>query len=230
MRTPSLVGVVVLAVILSGCASQVEVRTVSEQLFGFDDEMQSPAKAGAVGFEIIEVVSRDELRAWISVEIDQAGFDDLDLPVGWIKNQPRESEPDFARFLRSPDSPAEGEYLVGDAFGYDWQHAATIVDSRVELDEEGLLGGSLVRKYHELVFVEGRDIVVLVSPEADAYVRVTRDANRTVEDPSIPMGWRLETLTLEEPLRMILPEYTTVIRADNEDSFQGPVAELEGML
>lgn len=55
------------------------------------------------------------------------------------------------------------------------------------------------------------------------YILVSRDARRTSENPTIPDGWMLEEIRLEDDLTILLPLRTTVIRADNQDSFQGPL-------
>jgi hypothetical protein len=224
MKSLRALGICVLtAAVFTSCASHMETRIAIEQPPEFSGDGPSMREDHPVGFEIIEIVSGSEMRAWVSTEIDRKGFDDLRLPMGWIKNQPRESEPDFGRFFHSPDAPTDGEYQDGDAFGYSWRHVATIVDPRHEVDQSGLLSASIVHKHHELLYVAGRTATVLTSPDGDVYIRVTRDANRTQETPTIPDGWTLSEVPLDEDLRLVLPEYTTVIRSDNEDSFQGPV-------
>jgi hypothetical protein len=47
--------------------------------------------------------------------------------------------------------------------GFNWLHAATIVQAGRPLDEDGLLNASTVRKYHELTFDAGSTLVLLVS-------------------------------------------------------------------
>ena len=68
-----------------------------------------------VGLEIIEIQSLNSQRAWISSDITREEFEALELPDGWIKNQPREDGNPKAsgtgRFLRSPDAEEEGEYI-----------------------------------------------------------------------------------------------------------------------
>jgi haloalkane dehalogenase len=183
-----------------------------------------------VGFEILEFHSDNSIRAWISSDITREEFDALELPTGWFKNQPRESEPDAGRFYRSPGASVDGEFLDEDLFGFSWRHSATVIQTNISLDEQGLLTGSLVNKFHEVTFNAGRTIAVLFSPEGDPYVRITRDANRLNDDPSIPNLWQLVEYTTPDQLVILLPEESLVIRADNEDSFQGPVSELADVL
>ena len=73
-------------------------------------------------------------------------------------------------------------------------------------------------------------MVLLISPEGEVYFRIGRDALRVSDEPSIPNLWRLEEYTTPEKLVIELFEENLVIRTDNEDSFQGPVSELEGVL
>ena len=179
-----------------------------------------------VGFEILEIQSPNSIRAWISSDITQEEFDALELPAGWFKNQPREGDPDASRFYRSPGAAVEGEFLEEELFGFSWWHSATVIEPNVPLDGQGLLRGSTVTKFHEVTYDAGTTVFVLFSPEGDPYVRIGRDANRTSDDPTIPNSWRLVEYTTPDQLVIQLPEETLVIRADNEDSFQGPVPEL----
>jgi hypothetical protein len=179
-----------------------------------------------VGFEILEIQSPNSIRAWISSDIKQEEFDALELPEGWFKNQPREGDPDASQFYRSPGAEVDGEFLDEDLYGFSWRHSATVIQANIPLDEQGLLIGAKVVKFHEVTFNAGHTITVLFSPDGEPYVRIGRDANRTSDEPSIPDSWRLVEYTTPEQLVIRLPEETLVIRADTEDSFQGPVPEL----
>jgi hypothetical protein len=83
-----------------------------------------------------------------------------------------------------------------------------------------------VSKSHSVTFDAESTLSVLFSPEGDPYVLISRDAQRTSEVPTIPAGWELVEYTTPVDLVVRLPSETLVIRADNEDSFQGPVPEL----
>lgn len=181
-----------------------------------------------VGFEILEIQSPGSIRAWISPDITREEFDALELPAGWIKNQPREggedvNGPDAGRFLRSPDAEQDGEFLIEELFGFRWFHAATVIESGKPLDEDGLLQASTVRKYHELTFNAGSTLVLLISPENEVYFRIGRDADRVSDQPAIPNLWQLSDYTTPEELLFELFDQNLVIRTDNQDSFQGPV-------
>mgnify|MGYP007073182533 FL=1 len=189
-------------------------------------ECDSPNDDERLGCEILEVQSRESIRGWISPNITRAQFDALDLPPGWIKDQPREGDRDARRFHRSPGATVDGEFLDAELFGFEWRHSATTIRAGFALDEAGLLIGSTVVKSHEVTFEAGRTVYVLVSPDDEAYFRIGRDADRTRDVPTIPDTWRLVEYVTPERLASRLPAARLVIRTDNQDSFQDPVHEL----
>jgi len=194
------------------------------------DALEEADDAGTdppVGFEIIEIVAMDELKAWAGLGVTQEQFDAIELPDGWSANQPRESDMDGGEFARSPDAEADGEFDDQEHFGLDWRHVATIVEANIPLDDGGLLSGNRIRKFHTLTWNEGRAVVILVSPEGEQYVRVTRDFNRPTDTPTIPEPWRKVVCVVPEEWIVPLPDEILNIRADNEDSFQGPIPELD---
>lgn len=179
-----------------------------------------------IGFEMIEVQAPNSLRAWISTDINFEEFDALEEPQGWFKNQPRESaecSPDAGRFLKSPDATEEGDIHQEEFFGFNWFHAATVIQSGIPMDDQGILQGARVRKFHELTYNAGSCVILLISPEGEVYFRIGRDANRLSNEPTIPNLWRLEEHVAEDELVFELFEENLVIRTDNQDSFQGPV-------
>lgn len=197
-------------------------------LVGCSDGDDTLPEEERIGFEIIQILGPNELRAWIGLEITREEFAALEVPAGWIKNQPREGGedvdgPDGGRFLRSPDATEDGEFLQEEFFGYNWFHAATIVQAGRALDDERILTGSSVRKFHELDFNAGSPMVLLISPEGSVYFRIGRDADRLTDVPTIPEGWRLMDYTTPVDIVFELYPRNTVIRTDNQDSFQGPV-------
>jgi pimeloyl-ACP methyl ester carboxylesterase len=197
---------------------------IAMRLVDFYEANGIAAPENAVGFELLEAKSASELVVWVSQDITEAEFDAIELPDGWIKNQPRESDPDAARFLRSPDASEDGPLLEAELFGYTWQQNATVIETGIQMDDEGLLEGNRIAKYHEVTYNAGEPVYLLFSPEGDYYIRVSRDANRTQEDPTIPAGWVMIEHVSTTDLIFILPNPTLNIRADNEDSFQGPLS------
>ena len=180
-------------------------------------------RVNRVGYEILQVKSLNEVIAWASKEITREQFDAIELPLGWFKNQPREVEMDGAEFLNSPGL-AKGSFSRDEHFGHEWLHVATVKTARIKrLDPQGLLVGSNVVKDHVVTFDAGRAVTLLVSPEGKVFPRITRDVNRTRDEPTVPKKWRLVEYKLDSPMKIRLPEETMVIRTNNQDSFQGPI-------
>jgi hypothetical protein len=176
-----------------------------------------------LGFEVLQAVSPNEIIVWANFDITLKEFEAIQPTLGWIKNQPRETDPDKGEIARSPGASKDGEFIEVEFFGHKWRHIATVIEKNIILDEQGLLNGNRVAKFHELTFNAGRTLKILVSPEGKRYVRVTRDLNRTSDEPSIPDGWQHLDEVIPEELTIQLPNPILNIRADNEDSYQGPI-------
>ena len=209
MRSRNWLLTLVLGLALAGCSDDG----------GEEDEPR-------VGYEIMQIKSLDEIIVWVSREITQAEFDSIELPQDWFKNQPRESDPDGGFFARTPGAAADGDFTYEEHFGHEWMHNATIIEANVPLDEDGLLRRNMIAKHHTVTFNAGRTLKVLVSPLGERYVRITRDAGRASDTPTLPQSWTLLDYVTPEALDIELPNPTVNIRCDNEDSFQGPVPDL----
>jgi hypothetical protein len=180
-----------------------------------------------IGFELVEIVTTDSVRVWMNDEpLTQIQFDSIQLTAEWRKNEPREGDPDGSVFPRSPDADEDGVFTIEEHFGYQWLFNAQIVQQNVPLpdNDDALLNGRYIAKYHQVKFNAGKTLYVLVSPDGEEYIRVSRDANRTADIPIIPVSWQIEERLLNEDLTIDLPNPTLNIRAENnQDSFQGPV-------
>ena len=95
------------------------------------------------------------------------------------------------------------------------------------VDDEGLLFGTMIDKQHEVTYNAGSTVPVLVSPDGELYPLVSRDAGRTTDESPIPAGWRVVQHTFTEDYTTRLPEPTLNIRVQNQDSYQGPVTNIE---
>jgi hypothetical protein len=180
-----------------------------------------------IGFELVEILSATELLVWMNDEpLSQEEFDAIQTPPNWRKNEPREGDPDGSTFFRSPDASQAGMFTREQHFGYQWLFNAQIVQQDVALpgNADRKLNGRYIAKYHRVHFKAGRTLHILISPDGDEYVRISRDANRTTDTPTIPASWRLEARVIGDDLSIDLPNPTLNIRAEsNQDSFQGPV-------
>ena len=206
------------------------LESIRAQRTGNGEQPSQPSQEeDRIGAEILEIQSPTLIRAWISPEISRDEFASLEVDEGWRKNQPRESVecgPDNGRFIKSPDSVEDGDILIQEFYGYNWFHSATVFETNLPVDDEGLFAGFRVRKFHEITYNVGSCMVLLISPEGEVFFRVGRDADRLTDTFAVPNGWRGESYTTPETLIIELFDETLVIRTDNQDSFQGPVPGL----
>ena len=210
-----------ISLLLAGCDSSKSNDSEVEPLPESAEPLQK------VGFEILQIQSPSEIITWLNTEMTLEEFEAIALPSGWFKNQPREGDPDRGTFARSPSALADGEFVEQVHFGHTWRHVATITETNIVLDDQGLLSGNRITKFHEIAYEAGKTLWVIVSPDGESFVRVSRDAGRTSDVPTIPDSWQYLEYVISEELVIQLPNETLNIRADNEDSFQGPVAELD---
>jgi len=160
---------------------------------------------------------------WGSAAFTIEEFEAINLPWRWHKNQPREGMVDGGFFSRSPDCAEDGAFTEQEMYDQPWQHIVNLVSLGEALDDEGLLSLNRVYKHHEILFSAGRTLTVLSSPAGEDFVLVSRDAQRTSEVPTLPTGWTLSLHPLTQDLWVSLSGTVDNIRADNEDSFQGPL-------
>jgi hypothetical protein len=181
----------------------------------------------SVGFEILQINSPTEIITWLNIDgMTLEEFDALELPWGWAKNQPREGLPSGGSFARSPGATEDGVFTESTLFDRRWRHVATIIETGIPMDDEGLLSGNRIVKHHEVRFDAGTTLHLLMSPENATYVRISRDAGRIQEVPTIPSSWRTVQQVVDADVVIPLPNPTLNIRADNEDSYQGPIPPL----
>ena len=180
-----------------------------------------------VGFELVEIIPFTKIMVWMNDEpLSQEEFDSIQIPINWRKNEPREGDPDGSTFFRSPDASEDGEFTKEEHFGYQWLFNAQIIQQNVPLpnNADGFLTGRYIAKYHQVQFKAGKTLYVLISPDGEEYVRISRDVNRTTDTPMIPDTWQIEERVISSNLTIDLPNPTLNIRAENnQDSFQGPV-------
>jgi hypothetical protein len=213
-----LLSISVLSIALISCEKDEDTKVPEEET------VTEPKR---IGFELVQIISMDSILVWANNEIlTQEEFDSIQITSGWQKNEPREGMPDYARFLRSPDAEEDGEFTTAGHFGFQWLFNAQIVDSNAELPEngEGLITGRYIAKYHQVTFNAGRILSILISPQGEEFVLISRDVNRTTDTPVVPKTWKIEEREINESITFDLPNPTLNIRAENnQDSWQGPV-------
>ena len=198
---------------------------IANRLIDFYTQEIAPTEEASVQFEIFQIVSETEIIAWANTDgITLEEFNALELPEGWTKNQPREVLWDDGEFSNSPGQEP-GVFVNEELFGFQWQHVATVGEREYSLDPDAILVGSDVFKNHTVYFNAGSIVQLVVSPEGDTYLFATRDANRTTDVATLPEGWQRSEFVPETAIQIQLPNPTINIRADNQDSFQGPLTE-----
>lgn len=187
----------------------------------------SPETAGqAVGFELIDLVRRE---AWVttdwSVEAFAAFSPGLTAPH-WFKNDPRKGEAEHAIILRSPGCANDGEFTYSTMYDRTFFHIADIT----RLTGAGLTGGvlveTLVSKHHRLEFESGAAVSFLVSPDGHHFVGVSRPVDRSHTPITLPEGWSLKRLRLDEAWQADLIGEVNVIRLQDGVAYQGPIERL----
>jgi hypothetical protein len=200
--------------------------------YGCDEDVDSivleEVSSPAVTFELIEVVSQNQIHVWLvdePITVDE--FESLELESNWFRQEAsEEGDVSASRFLRSPDADEDGVFTTEEHYGFQWIYNAQIIEDGVELtdNEEGLLSGRRIAKYQEVTYNAGRTISVLISPEGEEYIRISRDEDRTTEIQIIPESWTIEERQITEELVVRLPNPTLNIIVNNiGDSFQGPI-------
>jgi len=77
-----------------------EIATRLVDWYGNLDEEPAGTAQGEkrVGYELLQIQDDGTIWAWIANDMTQEQFDALELPSGWLKNQPREGVPDTSKF------------------------------------------------------------------------------------------------------------------------------------
>ncbi|MEO1730089.1 MAG: hypothetical protein AAFR64_05070 [Pseudomonadota bacterium] len=174
------------------------------------------------GFELVDVVSGE---VWLTKDWTVQDFEKFDLPISqalWLKNDPRTGAAQSGKFLRSPGCEP-GQFTYMQAHGREFLHVVDLDGLPRELDDKGLIRAVQLNKHHSLNFDEGAQIEVLSDPSGQRFVLIARTLLEVEDDPSLPEGWSLESFVLAAPFKVQLDGKVSVLRMDNEDSFQGPL-------
>jgi hypothetical protein len=66
---------------------------------------------------------------------------------------------------------------------------------------------------------------ILKNPSGERFIEVSRSLNRYSDTFTLPEGWILTSQFLEADLQVELLGSVSVLRTDNEDSYQGPIPD-----
>lgn len=180
------------------------------------------------GYELLNLVDGEVwgTRNWTPEEY--AAFS---LPPSWLswhKNDPRIVLADRGQFLRSPGCE-DGQYSYMKAFDREFLQVVKLLSMNPSMDDQGLIRQVELEKYHVLNYSAGRTVSILQSPTGQRFIGVSRSLDRTTDDPTLPQEWTLTEHQLTEDLQVDLVGQVSVLRLNNEDSYQGPLsAEILG--
>ena len=101
--------------------------------------------------------------------------------------------------------------------------AAFKIDQPV--DNQGLIRRTELEKYHLLTYSAGSTVYILHNPTGERFIGVSRSVDRSSDTFTLPDGWTLTSHVLSTELPVDLSGNVSVLRTDNEDSFQGPLPD-----
>ena len=205
----------VMVITLSGCmVGEREDCVYRDPVIGANDE--------GVGYELIDNQNQE---VWLTGDFTLEEFEAYQPPMMWAKNQPRSGTADGGEFLRSPGCAEDGQYTYLHAIEKEFLNVVKLIDMGSPMDPQGLVTKTVLEKYHVVIFDAGKTVYILEDPEGLQYILVSRDVNRLTDTFTVPQGWTFTEHLLEEELKVELSENVSVLRVDNEDSFQGPLPE-----
>jgi hypothetical protein len=174
------------------------------------------------GYELIDIVRREvwATRDWLPEE-----FTEFSPSLRWQKNDPRIPLHDGGRFLRSPGCVKDGQYSYMRAFDRHFLKVVELNSMPRPVDDRGLIRRTELEKYHVLYFAAGRTVSMLQSPTGQRFISVSKSLDRSLVAPSIPDSWTLTEELLTEELEVNLTGKVSVLRLQNEDSYQGPLPD-----
>jgi hypothetical protein len=174
------------------------------------------------GYELIDIVRHEvwATRDWLPKE-----FAEFSPSLRWQKNDPRIPLHDGGRFLRSPGCVKDGQYSYMRAFDRRFLKVVELNAMPRPVDNRGLIRKTELEKYHMLYFAAGSTVSMLQSPTGQRFIGVSKSLDRSLVTPSIPDSWTLTEELLSEGLEVNLVGKVSVLRLENEDSYQGPMAD-----
>lgn len=208
-----LVAIVILAGFLIGYRHGARTLCISREP-SFDGE--------GAGYELVNLANGD---VWATRNWTPEEYAAFSLPVSWTlwrKNDPRIGSADRAQFLQSPGCE-EGQYNYMQAFGREFVQVVQLQEFSDE--DQDLIRKVELEKYHILHYSAGRTVSILRSPTGQQFIGVSRTLERSANEPILPEGWTLTEHLLTSELRVDLLENVSILRLDNEDSYQGPLSD-----
>jgi hypothetical protein len=179
---------------------------------------------GGAGYELINLVGRE---VWATRNWAPEDYANFSFPFSWFfwrKNDPRIALADRGQFLKSPGC-TDGHYSYMRAFGREFVQVVRLISINNRIDDLGLIRKTELEKYHTLHYSAGRTVSILQSPDGERFISVSRSLERSSDLPTLPEGWTLTDYLLAEEIQVDLLGRVSVLRMDNQDSYQGPISE-----
>ena len=174
------------------------------------------------GYELFDLLRKE---VWATGDFTEEEYAAFSPPFLWVKNDPRIVMADGGEFLQSPGCSDEGQYTYMQAFDKEFLNVVRFIEMNVPTDTQGLIRMTKLEKYHRLTYFSGRTVYILQSPTGERYIEVSRSVDRLSDTFTLPEGWTLIEQDLETDLQVELSGNVSVLRTDNEDSFQGPLPD-----
>ncbi len=206
------VAILIMVAILAGCMPVGERE---------DCVPREPGSGGeGAGYELIDLLNRE---VWGTSDFSEQEYAAFSPPLLWIKNDPRVLIADEGEFLRSPGCAEPGLYTYLHAFDKGFLNVVKLISMDQPADGQGLIRRTELEKYHLLTYFSGRTVDILQNPTGESFIWVSRSENRPSDTFTLPDGWSLTSHVLSSELTVDLSGTVSVLRTDNEDSFQGPL-------
>jgi len=182
-----------------------------------------PASDGeVVGYELIDLLNKE---VWATSDFTPEEYAAFSPPLLWIKNDPRTMIADSGEFLRSPGCSEPGQFTYMRAYDKGFLNVVQLITLDTPVDDQGLIRKTELEKYHVLTYFSGRTVHILQSPTGERFIWVSRSVDRPSDTFTLPEGWTLTTHVLSTELTLDLSGNVSVLRTDNEDSYQGPLPD-----
>ena len=207
--------ILIMVTILAGCMPMEELESCVSRKPDFS--------GGEAGYELIDLLNKE---VWLTPDFTAEEYAAFSPPFSWFKNDPRAMMGDQqGEFLRSPGCAEPGQYTYLRAFDKEFLNVVKLVSMDQPADGQGLIRRTELEKYHLLTYAAGSTVYILRNPTGEQFIGVSRSVERSSDTFTLPDGWTLTSHALSEDLPVELSGTVSVLRTDNEDSFQGPLPE-----
>jgi hypothetical protein len=111
------------------------------------------------------------------------------------------------------------------AFDKEFLKVVQLITMNMPVDSQGLIRRTELEKYHLLTYSAGSTVYILLNPTGERFIGVSRSVDRSSDTFTLPEGWTLKTHVLSTELPVELSGNVSVLRTNNEDSYQGPLPD-----